>query len=286
MSDCLRKNFPMGFRELTASLLGLEDSTKYTDAELYALKSLEHVKEVLKKTEDNYILLGQLLSEAKTYFKDIPGKNYKNFKVFSKQEFGIAPTTMKDYVRVYEKCCENMQLKEKFKPYNYTQLRELSKLRSDQVDLASPSMSPEEIRSLGKINTDDENQVLNKFIKSPTSFVETFFKNKEERLKFLDTYLSWELYKEVPELTLKFYRIQLTDETYLIATESEYNCSQYYGEYYVGDSTKTGKDVKYTLLNPKDKYSRYLIGGISRSLIAEHLTKNKLGYLKIVQAEL
>lgn len=259
----------------------MEEKTIYSESELYAMKSIEHVKEVLNKTKDNYIVLGRLLSEAKTYFKDIPGKNYKNFKIFAKKEFGLANTTTKDYVRVYERCCENMKLKERFQPFSYTQLRELSRLKDEQMDLANSNMSPEEIRALGKIGV-DEDVVLSKYISSPTSFVETYFKNNEDRSNFLDTYAEWELFKMIPELTLKFFRIQLTDDSYLIVTESEYNCQQMYT---FGVPNKCAKDIKYTILNPKDKYSRYMIDGMSRSSIINHLSKNKLGYLKIVRNE-
>lgn len=44
-------------------------------------------------------------------------------------------------------------------------------------------------------------------------------KNKAEREKFLENYKSWGLWKEVPELELKFYRYEFPNGTVLIATE-------------------------------------------------------------------
>ena len=249
---------------------------RYTDSELYALESLNHIKKILSQTKDNYILLGLLLIEAKSYFKNIPGKDYKNFKVFAKTEFGLSATTMKDYVRVYERFGEQQSLKEKFKQYNYTQLRELSKLKDEQIDLANPLMTPEEIKSLRKFSASNENEILDSFITTPPSFVETYFKNKDERLYFLNEYTKWELFKQIPDLTLRFFRIQLTDETYLIATETEYFLNK----------EDPMKHVEFSFLNPKDKFSRYKMYGMTRNTIVDHLTRNKLGYYKIVQIEL
>lgn len=50
-------------------------------------------------------------------------------------------------------------------------------------------------------------------------------KNKNEREKFLCNYKAWELWKEIPELELKFYRYEFPNGTVLIATE--YACMKF-----------------------------------------------------------
>lgn len=44
-------------------------------------------------------------------------------------------------------------------------------------------------------------------------------KNKAQREQFLEKYKAWELWKEIPELELKFYRYVFPNGTVIIATE-------------------------------------------------------------------
>ncbi len=49
-------------------------------------------------------------------------------------------------------------------------------------------------------------------------------KNKTQREEFLNNYKTWELWKEIPELELKFYRYVFSNGTTIIATE--YACME------------------------------------------------------------
>lgn len=260
------------------------DKDKLTSEQLNAINATEKIKDLLKQINSNYIVLGSLIHEANTYFRAIPEKQYNDLYAFCKEEFGLCKTTVKYLVGINRRFANGDKLKPAFSLYLYSQLREMLALSDSQLDLCNPSMTVADIKALKKVNNIDEDTILNKHIKDSDniSYIETFFKNDKEREEFLKSYASWELFKEIPELTLKFYRVKFTDDTYLIATISEYNGEQAYGPTY-GRKEVINKDVRYTIMNPKDNYSRYYIQGMSITSIKAHISANKLGYYKLVQ---
>ncbi len=108
-------------------------------------------------------------------------------------------------------------------------------------------------------------------------------KNKAERERFLENYRSWGLWKEIPELELKFYRKELPNGTRIIATEYAY--MRFEGFDKGGYVYKKDDSVKYHLLLSKtDNYNeRYSVNefrlfnpsGNSKSSIIEYLMKTK-----------
>ena len=108
-------------------------------------------------------------------------------------------------------------------------------------------------------------------------------KNKAERERFLEEYRSWELWKEIPELELKFYRKVLPNGTQIIATE--HACMVFDSWHNKVSKYKKSTSVKYHLLlsdgdNYKVQYEEhayrvYNPSGDSKSAIDEYLTKTK-----------
>ena len=108
-------------------------------------------------------------------------------------------------------------------------------------------------------------------------------KNKVERERFLEEYKDWELWKEIPELELKFYRKVLPNGTVIIATE--HACMRFDSFSPRGNKYKKARDVKYHLLLAKDDeykveylehaYKLYNPSGDSKTAIVEYLTKTK-----------
>ncbi len=109
-------------------------------------------------------------------------------------------------------------------------------------------------------------------------------KNKTEREQFLANYKTWGIWKEIPELKLKFYRYELPNGTVIIATE--YACMEFV-DYTPQHHFKYKKStaVRYHLiLDKKDKfdtgysdtsYKLYNPSGDSKSSIIDYLTKTK-----------
>ena len=108
-------------------------------------------------------------------------------------------------------------------------------------------------------------------------------KNKVERERFLEDYRSWEIWKEIPELELKFYRKVLPNGTMIIATEHAHMVFANWDS--KGCKYKKSRSVKYHLLlsdtdNYKIQYEEhayrvYNPSGDSKSAIIEYLTKVK-----------
>lgn len=107
-------------------------------------------------------------------------------------------------------------------------------------------------------------------------------KNKAERERFLENYRNWELFKEVPELELKFYRYKFPHGTVIIATEyARMKLSQYI----LGANYEKSTDVKYhLLLSDSDNFNTgyhitayrfYEPSGDSKSILIEYLTKTR-----------
>ena len=107
-------------------------------------------------------------------------------------------------------------------------------------------------------------------------------KNKNERERFLEEYQSWELWKEIPELKLKFYRKVLPNGTQIIATE---HACMVFDSWHKASKYKKSTSVKYHLLlsdtdNYKVQYGEhayrvYNPSGDSKTAIVEYLTKVK-----------
>lgn len=107
-------------------------------------------------------------------------------------------------------------------------------------------------------------------------------KNKTQREEFLNNYKTWELWKEIPELELKFYRKVLPNDTVIIATE--YACMVFDGWHKVNKYKKSTSVIYHLLLSDRDNYKAqyeehayrlYNPTGDSKSAIIEYLTKIK-----------
>lgn len=108
-------------------------------------------------------------------------------------------------------------------------------------------------------------------------------KNRTEREQFLENYKSWEFWKEIPELELKFYRYTFPTGTVIIATE--YACIRWadYDNVNHRHIHKKGVDVNYHLILSESEtfkkqysetaYKFYNPSGDGRSSIIEYLTK-------------
>ena len=109
-------------------------------------------------------------------------------------------------------------------------------------------------------------------------------KNKTEREKFLEDYRSWELWKEIPELELKFYRKSLSNGTVIIATE--YACMKFLNFNRGNFEYEKSTGVNYHLLldssetfkaqySDENSFKFYNPSGDRKGSIIEYLTKVK-----------
>lgn len=107
-------------------------------------------------------------------------------------------------------------------------------------------------------------------------------KNKTERENFINNYKAWGIWKEVPELEMKYYRYVLPDGTQIIV--SVHQCRFY--DY----QTKTNKDrasIKYHLVVPQEikwpdisytngnEFKHFNPNGCGISTVVKYLTDTK-----------
>lgn len=252
-----------------------------TAKEEYAVQSVKHLRETLGYNADSFALIGLLLKEAKGYFKDLPDTCYKNIYEFAKTELSLCKTTTKYYLAIHTKFCDGQKVKDEFKEYNYSQLREMVKLSDEDMCLVNISMTCKDIarlcKELSKQRQTSDDKIIEPFIEKEPQVKPVKFNNNDERLDFLKNYTTWELYKEVKELDLKFYKANLSNGAYIIATESLFGRSLFGNDYYFNHVTPI---AHWCVIDPNNEESKYDItgaGGIS--IIAKYMSANKVSYI-------
>lgn len=108
-------------------------------------------------------------------------------------------------------------------------------------------------------------------------------KNKAEREKFLENYKAWELWKEIPELELKFYRYAFVS-TGAVIIATEYPCRNFVDFRQGHCLYEKGVSVEYSLIlregdsfKPKSysesEFLYYKPEGERKSTLLEYLQK-------------
>ena len=239
------------------------------EKEKIALSNLQKISNLIHKGCTDYIFLGLLLKESEYWFRDLPGRNYKDIYDFAKNELNLCRTNVKYYIGVQKRFGQGMQLKNEYKDYLFSQLREMYNLKDEQLKLCNPQMSVASIKALKKTGKKTDKEKLDDYVGKQK---EVYFKNDTELASFLADYKNWQLFHSIPELTLKFYKAMLTNGCWIVATESEV--------------VQTWKDnsivynVKYTLMSNSD-ICRYSYGSSSITSLCEYLRADQVGYLRI-----
>lgn len=114
----------------------------------------------LKNVTDNYVTIGQILSETKrretiekTHFK-----GYKNIAEFALDEFGFERTTTYNLIAVYEKFFRN-QKENLYKNFKYTHLVYMLTMTEEQLQKCNFQMTVREIKEI-KLSLDKSSNRL------------------------------------------------------------------------------------------------------------------------------
>jgi hypothetical protein len=115
------------------------------------------------------------------------------------------------------------------------------------------------------------------------------FKNKTEREAFVNGYKNWTnnkgkklgVWKQIPELDLRFYRYEFANGAVIIVTEFIEYRTIYGNDYYTPLEKEFAERSKFCLILPENDsyaahYRTYTLNGCNLWTIVDYMTKNKL----------
>ena len=212
----------------------------------------------LMDLKTKYILIGGHLIDLIPYCKDVwsfkKARYCKNIYELAEHCFNLPKTTTVNIISVTKKFGYLMNsLKKDYEEYSFSQLTEMVSLSDEQLALVNPEMSVQDIRAMKKANkkvgpTSDQTQDCTKV----ESFIQ--FKNDNERSDFIKNYEYWGLWLEFHELNLKFYKCELSNGDFLVATAYKSFISK--------------NDINYQYL--KNEKASYVINIIRRGTCPTH----------------
>ena len=191
------------------------------------LARIEKCQEDIQELKTRYILLGGHLNDLKPYAKDIwnlaKGRWCKDIYELAEHCFGFKKSTTINIIAVAKRFGDCMtSLKPEYGRFNYSCLCEMLPLTDEQLKLCTPEMTVQEIRSLRKANK-DKDQTSGQNVdnsKIPYGNCILALKNDKERIEFLRQYKTWGKWLSLPELALNFYKCDLTNGDFIVATEN------------------------------------------------------------------
>lgn len=242
--------------------------------DLQHTKQTQKIENLLSDMNKNYFSLGCIFFNLKfeiyslSYFRE-KQRNCKDIFEYAKQEFNLEKSFVSRLRSVFERfgfrdAYGEGFCQQEFKAYSFWQLVEMVNFTDEVIAMCSPTMTIAALRGLNKLSNNKPEE------KEPTEPAADdkqiiSFKNDTERNAFLDDYTKLELWKEIPELQLKFYRCRLSDGSLLVVTETfeEWNYSE----------NHFNKCSYYSLMNTERKYTTK---GVPRTWLLEYFKKNKI----------
>lgn len=216
----------MSNQELIVYRKVIGDIRQGADKELI-LSRIQKCQEDIQDLKSRYILLGGHLNDLKPYAKDIwnlaKGRWCKDVYEVAEHCFGFSKSTTINMIAVAKRFGDCMtSLKPEYGRFNYSCLCEMLPLTDEQLKLCTPEMTVQEIRALRKTNKESD-QTSGQNVdnsKIPYGCCVLALKNDKERIEFLRQYKTWGKWLSLPELGLNFYKCDLTNGDFIVATEN------------------------------------------------------------------
>ena len=185
------------------------------------MNDINNINFKLKDCINNFIYIGFILKRIKLN-QNYEVLGYNSLDEFTKNEFSLSSTSVKNYIDVANKFGDDdsMQLKEEYEDYSFTQLVELLPV-SDDIDSYSPEMSIKEIRSKKMISQlTDYKKVLYDFTRK---YIDYFIKNNNLDFKLKVDYNSSSIYISRKNSWSNILSIYFRDGYYQFSSENFYN---------------------------------------------------------------
>ena len=121
----------------------------------------QEIRERAGQIVQNFVHIGCRLKEVEDkqmYLED----GYQDLNEFGKKEFGMDPTAVSRFIRVYEKFAEggyNPKLKEEYRELSYSQLSEMLTIGEDDYELITKDTTVKQIRELKKFNKMEQEDI-------------------------------------------------------------------------------------------------------------------------------
>lgn len=228
-----------------------------------------------------------------------------SFEDYVARNFGFKKSTAYSLIGVYREFgTETCKLKEEYAGFGYSQLvemlpmeyserrkvtagmtvKEIRELRQEraQADKAIDSairgidtllkpvnVPPVVVESVEVVEPDEKSEQVEPFQTSGKAETEiTYFKNDTERKAFLDAYLTWSKWIDVPQIELAVYRVSLTDGATILAFV--------YTSRAILDVQREHRGRKFLLCKPGDKLCLDFYD-TAPTYIVQYLSKEKVG---------
>lgn len=147
----------------------------------------QEIRERAGQIVQNFVHIGYRLKEVedkKMYLED----GYQDLNEFGKKEFGMDPTAVSRFIRVYEKFAEggyNPKLKEEYRELSYSQLSEMLTIGEDDYELITKDTTVKQIRELKKFNKMEQEDISKEVQKQDLSELQKviveFFRLEENK---------------------------------------------------------------------------------------------------------
>ena len=208
-----------------------------------------------------------LLTIAKTFGDDNKGlkEEYKGFGLSQLVEMSTVPQKFHKYFNSAMTIKEMRELKLGQSVYVYVDGKSLE-YKIPTSELFAPS------QNISSTKTDPATVTKAEVVRAAPKIIglSNNFRNDDERKKFLDEYEKWLLWIDIPELTLKIYRTELSDGATVLAYQSEHVLEW-----------ETDKpiyhDVDYSLFKKGEKFRfKGQYNFTSQGTIVDHIRVNKL----------
>ena len=207
-------------------VLEKKEDSQLTDQNAILQSRISKVKQVVGTSKVDFVLLGGYLNDLKPFVHDVwsdrKGRFCKDIFELAQQEFNLCKTTVKNVIGVATRFGYLFQqVKEEYKEYNYSQLVEMLPLSDEQLKLVSPAMTQQEIRALKKVQKEKSQltDLIGTGLQNDPLKCQLELTNDKQRKEFITLYKHWGVWLEVPELNLKFYKIDLNNGDFLVVTE-------------------------------------------------------------------